>query len=162
MEIARLSPADRVRLMKAAHVLAHGLPEEPEDLVQEALVRTMSGARKCPRRMKIPAFLCGVMRSLASAARKRGEALRFVPFDEDTMARSAAGPGAENRVRDMRRRLLALFHERSAEHRVVELQLEGLRGARLRESMGYTRTQLATVRRRIRRRLERARRSGLP
>ena len=162
LAIADLTPADHARLVKVAHVLAHGLPEEPEDLIQEAIVRTISGTRKCPRRMAIPAFLYGVMRSLASAARKRGDALRFVPFEDDAMGPPATGPGAGNRVRDMRRRLLALFDDGSAERRVIELQLEGLRGAPLRKSMGYSRKQLATVRRRIRRRVERVRRSGLP
>lgn len=161
LEIARLSPADRARLVKAAHSLAHGLPEEPEDLVQEALVRTISGRRKCPVRMAIPAFLFGVMRSLASAARKRGEALRFVPLDEGVVLPSARSPGAGERLRAMRRRLLALFDAGSPERRLVELMLEGRRGLQLREPMGYTPTQLATARRRIRRRLERAKRRGM-
>ena len=142
-------------------MLAHGLWEEPEDLVQEALRRTLAGTRRCPQRMEIVAFLNGVIRSLASNARRQGQALRTVPLDEDALAQRPAGPGTRERTRAARRRLLALFAEGSADRRVVELMLEGRRGASLRAAMGYTPKQLATVRRRIRRRVERAGRSGM-
>lgn len=152
--------------MKAAAFLGKGLLEEPEDLVQEALFRAISGARTCPVDTDILAFLYGVIRSLASAARKRGGSIRFVPLDDESVVQIAdeadwqASLRAEQGMEHLRQRLLALFPERTYGRLVVTLKLKGHRGAQIMERTGLNRTQLATALRGIRRRVERAKRDG--
>lgn len=66
-----LRPADLVRLRIKANALAPGSGMESEDLLQEALRRTLeeNGGRNCPRNVKVVTFLGNVIRSIASHAR---------------------------------------------------------------------------------------------
>jgi len=73
--IAMLSDADLARLQQAAKVFSgiSGIMED--DLIQESYTRALEGRRTCDRSVGIIAFLCGVMKSIASQeseARKAG------------------------------------------------------------------------------------------
>jgi hypothetical protein len=68
-------PGDWTRLRKLAHYLAMSRGGEADDLVQEALTRSLEGRRRCPKGLSIVKFLSMVMRSLASEvseSRKKG------------------------------------------------------------------------------------------
>lgn len=146
--------------MKAATSLGHGLSEEPEDLMQEALFRAISGARICPARMEVRAFLYGVMRSLANAARKQGGSVRFVPLDDESAGEVSADASVEFESRRRIREILRLFDEQPFGRRVVTLQFEGYRGAEIMQRTGLSRRQLDAALRQIRRRIERAKKEG--
>ncbi len=67
-----LRPTELTRLQKKAAVLAPGTGMEPNDLLQEAVKRSLeeNGGRNCPRDVKPAIFLGNVMKSIASHARK--------------------------------------------------------------------------------------------
>lgn len=150
-----LSAEDHSRLMKAAAVYSSGLPEEPADLLQEAMCRTLSGQRVVPARMEVTPFLIGVMRSLSSSARKRIRQGRLISLEDAPPV--AADWDGEERGGD---RLLALFELGSRERQVLRMKLDGRRGAEIREPLRLSRIELASSLRAIRRRLERAKRGG--
>lgn len=67
-----LQSTDRIRLQKKAAFLAPGSGMEPDDLLQEAVKRSLeeNGGRNCPCDVAPMTFLGNVMRSIASHARK--------------------------------------------------------------------------------------------
>lgn len=67
--IGGLTTVDLARLRRAGRLFALGLACEGDELISEAIAATLSGARKCPRRMATVPFLIGAMRSIASASR---------------------------------------------------------------------------------------------
>lgn len=146
--------------MKGAAYLGEGLADGPEDLVQEALLRAMSGVRRCPAGTDIVVFLQGVIRSLASAARKRGGLLGPLPLDEESVSWVPEPSGRRAATENLRQRLLNVFAESTRERLIVTLMLRGYRGAQIRDRTGLSMTELATARRRIRRWIERAKREG--
>ena len=78
-----LSKIEKGRLLQKAKFLAPGTGMEPEDLFQEAVVRSLeqNAGRNCPRDVKLETFLGNVMRSIASHARIKW--LRERPRDKD-------------------------------------------------------------------------------
>ena len=70
------STADILRLRSAAKFLVAGLGhsgrgESWEDLLQEAILRSLAGERKWPSQLAFRTFLMGAMRSIASSWAKR-------------------------------------------------------------------------------------------
>jgi hypothetical protein len=63
--IAHLTDGEKTAVMKIARLYARKTPYDHHDLVQEALVRTLSGRRAWPRNAKTTLFLGGVIRSIA-------------------------------------------------------------------------------------------------
>ena len=62
-----LTAADLRRLERIARTRTIGLPEiEWQDLLQEAIVRTLDGTRKWPKQLSLVVFLRETMRSIAS------------------------------------------------------------------------------------------------
>ena len=111
--------------------------------------------------------LGNAMKSLAHNERKKAQRAPMVPLEDGSHeSQEELGRSPEDdRIRDeelasCRRRLLALFPEGSYGRLIVELRLEGLRGEKIMERTGYSRKELATALRRIRRRVERAKRDG--
>ncbi len=77
LALAALGPADLVRLKRVAQLRARALPGlEWEELVNEALLRALDGARAWPPDVPLLVFLAGIMRSLvdARAAERRRQA----------------------------------------------------------------------------------------
>lgn len=146
--------------MKYATWQAHGLSEDPEDLVQEALFRAMDGARICPAETDTVVFLRGVIRSLANTARKRGGSVRFVPLVDDPDS-ELFDPAEWATEIESQQAILALFGERTCGHLIVSLRLRGFRGQEIMDRTGLSRKELDTALRRIRRRLDRARKERL-
>lgn len=68
-----LSEIDLIRLRRKATALAPGTGMESDDLLQEAVLRSLeeNGGRNCPRSVNVATFLGNVMRSIASHAREK-------------------------------------------------------------------------------------------
>ena len=68
-----LSEIDLIRLRQKATALAPGTGMEPDDLLHEAVARSLeeNDGRKCPRGVKVATFLGNAMRSIASHEREK-------------------------------------------------------------------------------------------
>jgi len=63
--LAALTPSDLVRLKRLAQLRARLLPGlEWDELLNEALLRTLDGSRRWPEGVPLLAFIAGIMRSL--------------------------------------------------------------------------------------------------
>lgn len=69
--IGSFGAADWIRLRKIARYYSFGGMIESDDLLQEALRRTIEGGRACPGDVPPITFLAGVMRSIADDERDR-------------------------------------------------------------------------------------------
>lgn len=80
-----LSTIDLNRLGKKAAALALGTGMESEELLHEAIVRSLeeNGGRKCPRGVPVVTFWGNVMRSIASHERKKWARERPAGANED-------------------------------------------------------------------------------
>jgi DNA-directed RNA polymerase specialized sigma24 family protein len=79
--LGRLRTLDILRLSALARTWATGLRQyDPDDLLNEALDRVLSGRRPWPSDVPLPAFLSQVMRSIASQWRRED---RREPLKED-------------------------------------------------------------------------------
>ena len=65
-----ISKADWVRLNRVAAYRCSIVPGEPDELLQEAVLRVLSGQRRCPKDIPISVFLKHTMRSIASSSAK--------------------------------------------------------------------------------------------
>lgn len=90
-----LSSTELIRLKKKAMYHAMGTGMEGDDLLHEAIVRTLSGdERHCPADVAVKVYLDGAMRSIADGAREKFE--REAPAgsghdEEDVVGRAADG-----------------------------------------------------------------------
>jgi DNA-directed RNA polymerase specialized sigma24 family protein len=95
--IERLSEADLLRLQIHARFLIFGLGQKAEgegwqDLIQEAVLRTIEGTRRWPSHIEFRHFLMGTMRSIANSWLKRRAhvSLSLVPAQEAAFAKQIA------------------------------------------------------------------------
>lgn len=152
-----------LRLKTIARLHARGLPPDIgwEDLLQEALTRVLTGARRIPAGLAPVAFIAGVMRSLRSehwkrfgAARRRGGA--------SGSCRSDRMPGLEVRdaAPDPERSLIAaeelqaierLFADDPVALGIIDALGEGLAAEQIRARLSLTKTEYDSARKRIRR-----------
>lgn len=93
LALGTVSKMELLRLKTIARVYARGLPPDVawDDLLQEALTRIISGARRQPEGVTVVAFIAGVMRSL------RAEHWRRVlkeSRDHDAVSSDRAGDGS--------------------------------------------------------------------
>lgn len=164
--IGSFSQADMLRLYKAARVYCGGSGFEAADLRQEAFVRAFAGTRQCPRNLPVLVFLVGVMRSIVSAGRAS------VALDPEIRSLAATGtdgraidpPSIQRTAEDLRlarddsaARLATLeemFADDEEAQMVILADIDGLDAEAIRDMLGWDKNQLATVRRRIRRRIE--------
>ena len=165
--------------MKAAEFHARGCSVNPEDLLQTVLEKVLSGERSCPVEVRIVVTLDNAMRSLANNERKKAQRAPIAALDDDfdeKHAESADSPEEvemrEQEAERQRTTVLALFQQDPVAYRVVLLMLDGRKGADLRRQLAGDPTgarpqthlderQFAAIRRRIRRRIERASKEGL-
>lgn len=164
--ISAFSAADMLRLRRAACHFKVGTSFEWKELLNEAIVRALEGSRHCPRDVPPVHFLANAMRSIVSADRDSA-ALR-----PPTASLSATGtegvvhnlPSPQLSVEELRisreecairvAALEALFEDDEEAQMVIMGDIEGLDADAIREMQGWDKTKLATVRRRIRRRID--------
>jgi DNA-directed RNA polymerase specialized sigma24 family protein len=163
--IETISEADTARLVSAARGFSRLCGIDADELLQEAFTRALEGRRTCERGTDLVPFLCGVMKSFVSQeneARKAGfrptvllrdgePALPDVPANDpspEKLAISAIDDSA----------LLAEIEAATVGDEQVQLLIEGIfdgmRGDKLQELLGVDEKGLATVRTRLRRLLQ--------
>lgn len=172
--IGSFTQADHLRLRKAARILCGGSGYEWNELLNEAVVRALSGTRRCPRSTQPVVFLANAMKSIVSAGR---ESLALQPETTSLAATGTDGkvldpPSRQRTVEetltardDCAARLAALddlFKDDEEAQMVILGDIEGLDAEAIRDMQGWTLQELATVRRRIRRRIEARYPTGFP
>lgn len=162
-----LSPLQRAKLVKAASRLVGGTDYEPDDLVSEAVVRALDGTRTCPRDVPPTVFLWNAMKSIASAAwESRSLRPRATSIDGPGSEKIAAKLRASERSaeeglvasEDSAKRLealMTLFKDDADALCVVMGDLDGLEADEIRALCSLDKLAFPTVRRRIRRTIDR-------
>lgn len=158
--ISEFRKPDHASLTKTARFESGRCPEEPEDLLQEALLKAVAGERRCPRGVDVVVFVKNTIRSLADNARKRHQ--RQGRLLDELKATAVVAEEDPQPTRELVRRAHDLFLNDPLAARVIRGKSQGLRGKALRDFARIDGRELGTVQRRIRRRLERAGLEGLP
>jgi DNA-directed RNA polymerase specialized sigma24 family protein len=168
--LSRLSDADMIRLAKIArHLAGADAIMSPDDLLAEALARTLDGSRKCPRDLAIITFLARVMESMAWAERNSARMRRETVILAGAMApdgiAAATDPEADTIEEEFRRRqidaLLELFRSDAEATVWLRARMAADSLEEVRQLTGFDAKQIHTIGRRIRRRVERAFPQGL-
>lgn len=160
-EVAALVDADLLRLGALARLRARGLPGlEGADLLNEAVLRLLDGARPRPPGVPLVAVLAMTMRGVAHDhwRKLRRERPMLVPAPDDAAARQAdPSPGVDPERATAAAQALADI-DRLFARDVVALQViaglgEGLAPVEIRRRYGLSATAYDTARRRMRRAL---------
>lgn len=162
--IDRLSTADRHRLLKTAEWRCYGTGLDADDLFQEAIKRSLEGGRRCPCDVEPVVFLAGVICSVADAERKKRSRERTVRQEKQVETLGASNvtgvraefvaPELEAECKRMVEALFDLFEGDEEAELVLMGQLEGLSAQDIRVMNGMDKTALATVRRRMNRKIK--------
>lgn len=169
--IAALSEAELLKLERIAKWLSAGRSITADDLLQEAVCRALEGIRNCPRDVAVVRFLANAMKSLVSA---HGKAAMIDPIalatpvatlDDDgdekdaltDVADRAPSPEQQLVEEDAAEKMKVALHrlfEDDAEAELVLLDIfAGLTAEETRADLNLDETTYATIRRRIRRRI---------
>jgi len=166
--IRAFSDADWARLRKVARRYAFDRPIDPEDLLQEALLRSLS-SRRCPTDVDVVKFLAEAMRSIAHGEAEKADsrpALVASAGSDDMQRAVLTYPDSSSNTEDtvierqnateIRRGILALFDDDAVAHVIVEGIMEGMPAEELRDLTGLDQTAYASKRKLIRRRVDKA------
>jgi DNA-directed RNA polymerase specialized sigma24 family protein len=153
-----------LRLKTLARWYARGLPPDVtwEDLLQEALTRILVGKREVPDGVAIVAFVAGVMRSLRSEHwqriertmgrdRLRGDRRSKAPHRETELVDSAPGPDRAVMAQQELAAIRNLFVDDAAALIVLDGLARGLTAEEIRLTAGFSDTEYASARKRMRR-----------
>lgn len=166
LALAALTAADLTRLGRIAQLRAHGLPGVTwEDLVDEAIEKLLSGARRWPAEVPLVAFLREVIRSLASEVwRKHAQAAIVTPRpdaegdESDPLLQvvdTAPGPEREAFARDLLQRVHTIFECDDGVQGILIAMADGLSAEEVQGRLGMSLREYETCRRRLRRGLAR-------
>lgn len=167
--ILAFTEEDQLRLRKVSWYYASRHPIEAEDLLQEAIARALDGSRKCPVNVSVVKFLAEAMRSIAHGESEKSEN-RAVTLslagiiDEKDEARNHPdmSPSIEETMIEeenaavLHDSILSLFEEGTPARDMVEGMMDDWSAEELREVMGLDKTAYASMRKLIRRRLNKA------
>ncbi|HET6224132.1 MAG TPA: hypothetical protein VFE11_18300 [Dongiaceae bacterium] len=158
-----------LRLRKVARALCRGCGADPDDLLQEAFQRALDGSRQCPGNVDVIRFLAGVMRSIASdwskARRRRPEISLVGPSGSlqavvvqvrDVNANAYERLAVDQEAAYLRQSLRDLFADDRVAQALLDGIMEGRTGEELRSLTALSETGLASKRRLIRRRIDKA------
>ena len=145
--IQSLTEADKIALMKIARLYARRTPFDPDDLLQEAIYRLLSGKRAWARGAPFLSFLVGVMRSIAWEW--KGEPHEGVIDAPDPRC----GESPMLASIDMSK-IVAMFADDPVAQKIVIGMMEGGRGEELQRTSGLGKVEYESKRKKIRRRLE--------
>lgn len=172
-EISELSVADSLRLKKASEYHSRLTRYSSSDLLQEAFARVLEGVRQCGDELGLVPFLIGVMKSIASSDRKsqkrHPESSLLKQGREDDAGRNNIeidlqdeSPTPEQiaisrqQVANIRQNFLTLFEDNLVAQTVLEGIMEGMDPSEIQELTGLDVTSYASMRRLIRRRIDKA------
>jgi DNA-directed RNA polymerase specialized sigma24 family protein len=151
--LAALSEEDLLRLRAIAKLRARSLPDGMSwsDLLHEAVLRALTGARPWPPGVSLLAFLAGVMRSLCDEQWRRHRRQDRLPIlqgsgEADDPERACAAAEALAAI-------LRLFASDKAALKVITGLISGKAADDIRRHYGLTAVEYDTTRRRIRRTL---------
>ena len=156
-----LSSREAVRLELVARRLVRGR-QQPEDLLQEAFVRTLGGQRRWPRSVGAVAFVVQTMRSIAYDWNTEAKRQVVHPPDDDVPS-LAATPAEIAEAMSEERFLLQQLQDDPEVHALAEALIAEWDMEELLSLFDGNRTKYETTRRRLRRRLDvRSRTGGTP
>ena len=156
---------DLLRLKSIARLHARGLPADVswEDLLQEALTRVLTGARRIPERVAPVAFIAGVMRSLRSEHwRRAGATERREYAVSGYRAYRARELAPRDTAPDPERSLMAIEELKAIEQLfaddpvvlgIIDALGEGLTAGQIRDRHTLSKTDYDSARKRLRRAL---------
>lgn len=167
--IEGLSSADLLRLERAGRIYALIAGCDASDLLNEAICQTIEGIRNCPRAMAIMPFLVGAMRSRAWSSKQKANLLpELVSLDATTESggasyepatpeRNAEQSALANEEAAARRDALeALFADDEQATLFLWADLEEMSKEEIMVMNGLDITAYATIRRRMRRKINAA------
>jgi DNA-directed RNA polymerase specialized sigma24 family protein len=157
--IEALNEADYTKLMLIAKGFAktrlRGSVLGPEDLIQDAITKTLDGRRRWNTSVSIIKHLDRVMESDAGheAAMRVARDVHELPEDAAEPAAQQPGPEARLQALDEIEDLLALFAGDQPALEFLGLKGAGLSASEIQCELGIGKTQYDTITKRIRRRL---------
>ena len=169
-----LSQADLLRLRGAGRQYAAGTIGTWEDLLHDAICLTIEGTRHCSRSMTVLAHLRSTMRSLASNIRKKDGRIKTVSIgspidlnDEDDLTVDPKDPNPNSEIRlshqECMNTLFGLFENDDENTGLVLTGIAmGQTPVEIQMQVGITSTEYDTIRKRIRRGVNKAYPEGLP
>jgi DNA-directed RNA polymerase specialized sigma24 family protein len=166
LALGMASEIELLRLKTIARVYARGLPPDVawDDLLQEALTRIILGARRQPEGVTLVAFVAGIMRSLKADHWRRvlkrsggHEALRIDRIGNGSrkvdLRDPAPGPERSLSAQQELNAIERLFADDLVVLKIIAGLGQGLSAEQIRGSMGISKTDYDSARRRIRRTL---------
>lgn len=158
-----LSKADLHRLIQAAHSL-NGTVYTADELVQEAILRTLNGDRKWKKEMDTIPFLYSAMRSIAHAGFKKkspeNKKASVVNENGDDMEITDTLPLAEANliqqeesadIKEKVEKIFAIFENDEEATLLLIGVMDGLSVSEIKDQMKLSETQYESIRKRIRR-----------
>ena len=151
--LAALSEEDLLRLRAIARLRARSLPEGMSwsDLLHEAVLRALTGARPCPPGVPLLAFLAGVMRSVCDEQWRRHRRQDRLPAPHDSGG--ADDPERACAAAEALAAIQRLFASDEVAMKVIAGLISGMAAEDIRLHYDMTTVQYDTTRRRIRRTL---------
>lgn len=176
--IRTLTPAQWIRLRKAAAYFADSRPVEAEDLLQMAFASALEeDGRTCPAHVDVVRFLVGAMSSIADGeidkAKRRpvlvpvAKTGREVDGEPEEVEFADDRPNVEQRrisaehEAEKREAILSLFEDNPTARELAEGVMAGMTKEELRELTGLDETSYQSMRKLIRRRIDAAFPRGL-
>jgi DNA-directed RNA polymerase specialized sigma24 family protein len=149
--LAALSEEDLLRLRAIARLRARSLPEgmSSSDLLHEAVLRALTGARPWPPGVPLLAFLAGVMRSLCDERWRRHRRQVHLPTLHDSGG--ADDPERACAAAEALAAIQRLFASDEAALKVITGLINGMVAEDIRRHYGLTAVEYDTTRRWIRR-----------
>jgi RNA polymerase sigma-70 factor (ECF subfamily) len=164
LALCLVSEMELLKLKTIARLHARGLPPDVgwEDLLQEALTRVITGSRRKPDDVDVVAFLAGIMRSLRSehwrraggGVDRRGNKRAREPFEDGhEVALRDAAPDPERALSAAQeiKAIEQLFASDEVVLGIIAGLGRGLSAEEIRVSMGLSRTEYDSARKRMRR-----------
>jgi RNA polymerase sigma-70 factor (ECF subfamily) len=152
-----VSKMDLLRLKAIARLHARGLPPDVgwDDLLQEAMTRVLTGARRAPAGVPIVAFLAGIMRSLSSEHWRRVRRTRGSSGSPQDLEPLDQVPGPERQLcaRQQLAAIRGLFADDPVALQIIAGMGEGLAAEQICAAAGISRKEYDAARKRMRRRL---------
>ncbi|WP_370307598.1 hypothetical protein [Sinimarinibacterium flocculans] len=167
--IHALTDLDLHRLLNIAELYARGTILQAQDVLQEAVCRALMGRRKCTEGKDVMRFLAETMKSIVSDERRSwwsqhvegsGDLIEQDAANDDAIGQESTGDGDEVLegllLSELYNQVQSLFSDDEAAVLTLSGLFAGDSPEDIREALGIGKTEYATIRRRIRRRIDAA------
>lgn len=167
--IRAFTPDELLRLCKVSLYYSSPGKLEADNLLQEAIVRALDGSRKCPADISVVKFLAEAMRSIAHGEREKIKSRPVTKSLDSTDERDGVALDTLDPSRSIEETMineesaaiiydnvLSLFQEGTRERDMAEGIMEELNAEELRELLDLDKTAYNSMRRLVRRRINKA------